>query len=1093
MVLDDPVKIRSWNILGLPTDNHSCQNALIMSTARRWPLLIDPQQQANRFIRNMGKDKSLAEGGMEIIKLSNPNFLRSLENGVRFGKWILLENILEELDASLEPLLQKQLFKQGGSLMIKIGDSTIPWNDSFRFFMTTKLPNPHYPPEICVKVSLLNFTITPKGLEDQLLGVVIGKEAPELEQKKTELVVSNAKMKKELQNIEDMILKLLEESKGNVLDDVVLIETLAKAKQTSGEIKAKVEESEITEKQIDETREQYRPVAYRGSLLYFCISNLSTIDPMYQYSLQWFTRLFGIGIDESPDAVEINARVQNLIDYFTYKLYVNICRSLFEKHKLLFSFITSIAILRGNGEIDSNEWRFLISGQGMSNPEELKNPDPSWIVTRAWESICALSTLSNFKGLSDSFQGDQDLNAWKAFFDSNRPHRHELPGKWKDLEALQRLCILNCLRPDKITFALQDYVTEKLSSKFVEPPPFDLKVSYQDSSPSAPLIFVLVTGSDPTKMFYSFAEQMGMGGERSPGISLGQGQDKAAENLIANGKEQGNWVYLQNCHLYVSWMPKLEQICEDIDPNETHDDFRLWLTSMPSKAFPVAILQNGVKMSLEPPKGLKSNLKNAYFSLSDEKLQITSKPREYNKLFFGLCFFHAIVQDRRKFGPLGWNIPYEFNDTDLEISKSQLEKFIDVYEEVPYQVLNTMISYINYGGRVTDYIDLRTIDVILRNLYNPKLLRDDYEFSSSGLYRSVEYNEKCPHETYMKYIESLPLNPDPEAFGLHENANIICAETETREIFRIILSLEANDTSEGGKTSAEIIDECAESILQKITKTFDTESVKMLYPLNYNESMNTVLLQECMRYNPLLQKILKSLPQLRKALKGLVVMTQELEETGNALLTQNIPPSWEALAYPSLKKLDPWILELQNRVEFLSSWIENGIPPVFWVSGFYFPQAFFTGTLQNYARKHNLPIDTLSFDFKIHDQETLKDFKDRPEDGCRIHGLFLEGARWNSEKHVLDDSLPKQLYTQAPIFHLVPVQDRKPPSGGIYRCPVYKELSRKGTLSTTGHSTNFVMWFELPGGRKDIKNNLGMADQEYWINAGVAMVCSLSY
>jgi len=402
MVLDDPVKIRSWNILGLPTDNHSCQNALIMSTARRWPLLIDPQQQANRFIRNMGKDKSLAEGGMEIIKLSNPNFLRSLENGVRFGKWILLENILEELDASLEPLLQKQLFKQGGSLMIKIGDSTIPWNDSFRFFMTTKLPNPHYPPEICVKVSLLNFTITPKGLEDQLLGVVIGKEAPELEQKKTELVVSNAKMKKELQNIEDMILKLLEESKGNVLDDVVLIETLAKAKQTSGEIKAKVEESEITEKQIDETREQYRPVAYRGSLLYFCISNLSTIDPMYQYSLQWFTRLFGIGIDESPDAVEINARVQNLIDYFTYKLYVNICRSLFEKHKLLFSFITSIAILRGNGEIDSNEWRFLISGQGMSNPEELKNPDPSWIVTRAWESICALSTLSNFKGLSES-------------------------------------------------------------------------------------------------------------------------------------------------------------------------------------------------------------------------------------------------------------------------------------------------------------------------------------------------------------------------------------------------------------------------------------------------------------------------------------------------------------------------------------------------------------------------------------------------------------------------------------------------------------------------------------------------------------------
>eukprot|EP00938_MAST-03A_sp_MAST-3A-sp1_P003218 g3218.t1 len=198
-----------------------------------------------------------------------------------------------------------------------------------------------------------------------------------------------------------------------------------------------------------------------------------TIDPMYEYSLQWFSRLFGIGIDEAPDAVEIEDRVQNLIDYFTYKLYVNICRSLFEKHKLLFSFITAVAVLRGNNLINSNEWRFLISGQGPSNAEESKNPDPSWIVTRAWESICILSTLSSFKGLSESFK--DDLEDWKKFFDSNKPHRHELPSRWKDLESLQRMCILNCLRPDKITFALQDYVTEKLGSKFVEPPPFDLK------------------------------------------------------------------------------------------------------------------------------------------------------------------------------------------------------------------------------------------------------------------------------------------------------------------------------------------------------------------------------------------------------------------------------------------------------------------------------------------------------------------------------------------------------------------------------------------------------------------------------------------
>jgi len=408
-------------------------------------------------------------------------------------------------------------------------------------------------------------------------------------------------------------------------------------------------------------------------------------------------------------------------------------------------------------------------------------------------------------------------------------------------------------------------------------------------------------------------------------------------------------------------------------------------------------------------------------------------------------------------------------------------------------VLNTMISYINYGGRVTDYIDLRTIDVILRNLYCEDVMEDGHKFSPSGLYYSVEFDERAPHKTYMKYIDSLPLNPDPEAFGLHENAEIICAETETRDIFSGILSLEANDSTGSGKSREEIIDECAAGILQRMPSHFDVESVRMAYPLRYEESMNTVLLQECMRYNPLIRKINKSLPQLRKALKGLVVMTEELEEVSNALLVQTVPKSWAALAYPSLKPLDPWISELLQRIEFLQDWYDNGIPAVFWISGFYFPQAFFTGTLQNYARKMTVPIDTLSFDFVVHDDKSIDDFTERPEDGCRIHGLFLEGARWNSTTHMLDDSLPKQLYTKAPIMHLVPKRDRKPPQGGIYRCPVYKELSRKGTLSTTGHSTNFVMWIELPGGKDDIKNNLGMSDQEYWIKAGVAMFCALAY
>merc|ERR1711871_1310015 len=308
-VMGNPVEVRSWNIAGLPADAHSVQNGIIMSTARRWPLLMDPQGQANRYIKNMGKSTDFSENGIDITKLSETNFLRTLENGVRFGKWVLLENIGETLDAALEPLLLQQKFTQGGTEMIKVGDSTIPYNDSFRFFMTTKLPNPHYPPEVCVKVSLINFTITQPGLEDQLLGVTIETELPEMQAKKNALVVSNAEMKKQLHDIENKILKLLSESTGNILDDHVLIETLSESKKTSNQINIKMADAEETEKEIDLTRESYRPVAVRGSILYFAIATLLNVDPMYQYSLPWYTNLFVFSIENSEKSDILDDRL----------------------------------------------------------------------------------------------------------------------------------------------------------------------------------------------------------------------------------------------------------------------------------------------------------------------------------------------------------------------------------------------------------------------------------------------------------------------------------------------------------------------------------------------------------------------------------------------------------------------------------------------------------------------------------------------------------------------------------------------------------------------------------------------------------------
>jgi dynein heavy chain len=227
-------------------------------------------------------------------------------------------------------------------------------------------------------------------------------------------------------------------------------------------------------------------------------------------------------------------------------------------------------------------------------------------------------------------------------------------------------------------------------------------------------------------------------------------------------------------------------------------------------------------------------------------------------------------------------------------------------------------------------------------------------------------------------------------------------------------------------------------------------------------------------------------------------MSQDLEKMADALFVAQIPENWSENAYPSLKPLGPWVDELMDRLKFLYDWIENGVPPCFWVPGFYFPQAFFTGVRQNFARKRAVAIDTVSFDVLVLKHDSKQDMKEAgdltaPEDGCYIWGLWLEGARWNKDVHSLDDSMPKQLYTRLPMIHMNPIPDRPKTEKGIYRLPVYKTLLRRGTLSTTGHSTNFIKWMEIPSNRPEFENNLKEVDQDTWIRAGVAAFCALRY
>jgi dynein heavy chain len=264
-VCGEPVVVRKWVIDGLPNDSFSIDNAIIISQSRRWPLLIDPQNQANLWIRKMEEENNL------YTCKPTDNYGRKLETCIQMGYPVLLENVSEELDPSLEPLLLKQIIKRSGVGVIKFGEAEIEYNDNFKFFITTKLRNPHYMPSNTKRVCLLNFMITPEGLQDQLLGIVVAKEKPDLEEQRNELVVSSAANAKKLKEIEDQILQVLSSSEGNILDDSAAIEVLSASKIVSNEIEIKQKDAAKTEAEIQVTREGYKPVSFHASVLFFCV------------------------------------------------------------------------------------------------------------------------------------------------------------------------------------------------------------------------------------------------------------------------------------------------------------------------------------------------------------------------------------------------------------------------------------------------------------------------------------------------------------------------------------------------------------------------------------------------------------------------------------------------------------------------------------------------------------------------------------------------------------------------------------------------------------------------------------------------------
>ena len=449
-----------WNNEGLPTDPLSIQNGAIMTNASRWPLMIDPQLQGLKWILNRE-----SPNGLKIVQLSQNKYLDVVAQCIEAGTPLLIENVREDIDAVLDPLIARQTIKRGRNIVMKLGDKECEYDPRFRLYLQTKLANPHYKPEIAAQTTMLNFCVTEKGLEDQLLALVVEKERPDLQEQAAQLVRQLGDYTIQLGELEDNLLFRLANAQGDILEDIELIENLEETKRTATEIEHNVAQAKVTSQSITTAREVYRPVAARGSLVYFLIDALNALDRVYHYSMENYIYILRKAIDITPggasedkvpeakrlgEALSVDKRVEILIDNCTYVIFQYVAQGLFERHKLIVASQLALSILKSRGELDHVKLDFLLRGPRVQGVD---NPCSDWISSASWQTVQALKELEGYQALAEDLvrapgaaRGPRPSLLTRPFRRSDRP-RGGASGWSSSAPRTSRLREVGPLRP----------------------------------------------------------------------------------------------------------------------------------------------------------------------------------------------------------------------------------------------------------------------------------------------------------------------------------------------------------------------------------------------------------------------------------------------------------------------------------------------------------------------------------------------------------------------------------------------------------------------------------------------------------------------
>lgn len=351
-----------------------------------------------------------------------------------------------------------------------------------------------------------------------------------------------------------------------------------------------------------------------------------------------------------------------------------------------------------------------------------------------------------------------------------------------DLTSLQRIMLFHCFHPTKLRFNLCSFISEVLGCEFIKSPAFDLSRAFAESTCCRPLIFISTPSYDPMRNIRQLADSQLIDRNRLKSLSLGEQQTSLATKLIEDGIKSGDWVILQNCHLAIEWMGALERICYNLAPDTTNPDFRLWLTTNGAPLIPTSLSQRCVKLINEPPQQFREILAQTFSShpLTNENWLAEHKHQNNLKsLLFSVSLFHGLTLQRRHFDSIGWNHPYAFSDTDLNLSIHQFYDYSNAFISIQFATLQTILAECVYGGHLNDICDVRCLESLTKCLFTRESI-DRAKLIDSTL--NIEKYFPPSYSTVAsiaEHINKFDDKTDATICGFHANLNVVKERNES--------------------------------------------------------------------------------------------------------------------------------------------------------------------------------------------------------------------------------------------------------------------------------------------------------------------------